>query len=264
MTIRRLVRNDYELQDAADVQQISIEDAARDLALLSVMAALADEFGDRIIFKGGAVLRFGHGATRTSRDADATVTRPARAPIPAEAVMSAIASARMGQFLTFDMPTEPATANRYSLDVDQIGFTCADVQGTLDVELSFREEIVLDPIPLPVGEPYFMPFTIHTMRPVEMAGEKLRTLAQRRRGTDLADCVLLEQLADGETHHLSTVRAAKFRLVRDGFGAEELRERIATLRATYEADVRAVDPSAPDYEAAKAAALRLVRAAWPW
>lgn len=109
MTIRRLVRNDYELQDAADTQGVGLEDAARDLALLSVMASLSEEFGDRIVFKGGAVLRFGHGASRTSRDADATVTRPAKAPIPAEAVMSAIASARMAQFLTYDVPADPAT-----------------------------------------------------------------------------------------------------------------------------------------------------------
>jgi predicted nucleotidyltransferase component of viral defense system len=262
MTIRRLVRNDFELQDAADQQQLSLEDAARDLALLSVMASLAERFGDRIIFKGGAVLRFGHGATRTSRDADATVTGPAKAPIPAEDVLTAITTARMGQFLTYDVPP-PATDNRYSLDVDRIAFTCAHVRGTLDVELSFREDTVLEAIPLPVGEPYFAPFTVHTMRPVEMAGEKLRTLAQRQRGTDLADCVLLEQLADGETHHLRRVRVEKFKLVRDGIAAAEIHDRIDALRPRYEADVRAVDPSAPDYETARGAALRLVRAAWP-
>jgi predicted nucleotidyltransferase component of viral defense system len=155
VTIRRLVRTDYELQDAADQQGVSLEDAARDLALLSVMASLADRFGERIISKGGAALRFGHGASRTSRDADATVTQPARAPIPAEEVMEAIASARMGQFLRYTVPREPATANRYSLDVDQIQFACATVEGTLDVELSFREDVVLEPIRLPIGEPYF-------------------------------------------------------------------------------------------------------------
>jgi hypothetical protein len=262
MTIRRLVRNDYELQDAADAQGVSLEDAARDLALLSIMASLAEEFAERIVFKGGAVLRFGHGATRTSRDADATVTRPAKAPIPAEAVMSAIAAARMGQFLTYDVPAQPATANRYSLDVDQIRFHCANVGGTLDVELSFREELVLEAIPLPVGRPNFDPFNIHTMRPVEMAGEKLRTLAQRQRGTDLADCVLLHRLAVDDLHHLPRVRAEKFKLVRDGFSSDEMYQRVEALRSQYERDVRPVDPSAPDYETARSAALRLIRSAW--
>jgi hypothetical protein len=46
-----------------------------------------------------------------------------------------------------------------------------------------------------------------------MAGEKLRTLAQRQRGTDLSDCVLLEQLANGELQHLPRVREEKFTLV---------------------------------------------------
>jgi predicted nucleotidyltransferase component of viral defense system len=262
VTIRRLVRTDYELQDAADQQGVSLEDAARDLALLSVMASLADRFGERIIFKGGAALRFGHGASRTSRDADATVTQPARAPIPAEEVMEAIASARMGQFLRYTVPREPATANRYSLDVDQIQFACATVEGTLDVELSFREDVVLEPIRLPIGEPYFESFEVLTMRPVEMAGEKLRTLAQRQRGTDLADCVLLEMLSDGETRNLARVRTEKFKLVRPGFGPSELEARIEALRSRYDADVHAVDLDAPDYETARAAALRLMRAAW--
>ena len=65
MTIRRLVRTDYELQDAADALGVSLEDAARDLALLSVISSLADRFNGRVVFKGGAALRFGHGASRS-------------------------------------------------------------------------------------------------------------------------------------------------------------------------------------------------------
>lgn len=64
-------------------------------------------------------------------------------------------------------------------------------------------------------------------------------------------------------HHLPHVRAEKFKLVRDGFTAEKMQEQIDALRPRYEADVRAVDPSAPDYETTRTAALRLVRAAWP-
>ena len=263
MTIRRLVRNDYELQDVADRLGVSLEDAARDLALLSVIAALTSRFDGRIVFKGGAALRFGHGASRTSRDADATVTQPANAPIPAHQVMEAIAEARMGQFLRVTVPAQPRTDNRYSLDVDSVAFVCAEVEGTLDVELSYREDVHLTPTETTIGELYFEPFQIRTMRPVEMAAEKLRTLAQRQRGTDLSDCVLIEQLATAELNLLPSARAEKFRLVRDGVGPDQLRDRIDALASRYESDVRAIDPLAPDYETARAAALRLIRAAWP-
>jgi hypothetical protein len=96
------------------------------------------------------------------------------------------------------------------------------------------------------------------------AGRRRRTgrLAQRQRGTDLSDCVLLEQLANDEVKHLPRVREEKFKLVRDGIGPDELKTRISDLRARYEADVRAVDPDAPDYDTAQGAAMRLVRAAW--
>jgi predicted nucleotidyltransferase component of viral defense system len=257
------VHSDVQLQDVADRLEVSIEDAARDLALLAVMASLVDDFGDRVVFKGGSALRFAHGATRTSRDADATIVKPAKSPIPHEDVMGSIARARMGQFLRYSLPKEPATANKYSLDIDKIEFVCAEVAGTLDVELSFREDVVLAPFRALIGAPYFEPFHVSTMRPVEMAGEKLRTLAQRQRGTDLSDCVTLEDLARHELSLLTQVRVAKFKLVRDGVGADEVIARIDDLRGRYLTDVRAVDPSAPDYETARAAALRLVRAAWP-
>lgn len=121
---------------------------------------------------------------------------------------------------------------------------------------------MLRPIPLLAGEPYFASFEILTMRPVEMVGEKLRTLAQRQRGTDLADWVLLEQLSKDDHQLLPQVRQKKFKLVRDSFGANELIARIDALQARYEADVRALDHSAPDFETARASAVRLVRLAW--
>lgn len=262
MTIRRLVRSDYELQDAADAQDVSIEDAARDLALLSVMASLSERFGPRVVFKGGAVLRFGHGASRTSRDTDATVVAPAKAPIPADEVRQAIVDARMGQFLQIGAPADPLTANRYSLDFDKVSFACSSVKGTFDVELSFREDLVLSPRPMPLGMPYFASFEVLTMRPVEMAGEKLRTLVQRQRGTDLSDCVLLDALSKGDRDLLPQVRLEKFKLVRDGVGLDQIRERIDALDPRYEADVRAVDPEAPDYETARRAAMSIARSAW--
>ncbi len=262
MTVRRLVRSDYELQDAADGLGISREDAARDLALLSVMASLADRFEERIVFKGGAALRFAHGASRTSRDADATVVNPAQSPVPANEVITAINDARMGQFLRITAPKTPRTDNSYSLDVDGVEFSCAHADGTLDVELSYRENVYLTPLVSMVGEPYFEPFHARTMRPVEMAAEKLRALFQRQRSTDLADCVLIEQLSERELDVLPEVRAEKFKLVRNGVGPTELRERIAAHSARYETDVRAVDPLAPDYASSRDAALRLVGSAW--
>lgn len=256
------MHTDVELQDIADRLGVTLEDAARDLALLAVMASLADDFGERVVFKGGSALRFAHGATRTSRDTDATVVKPANSPIAHEDVMASIAKARMGQFLRYTLPKAPATANKYSLDIDKIGFSCAEIAGTLDVELSFREDVVLQPTRHPIGQPYFESFLASTMRPVEMAAEKLRTLAQRQRGTDLSDCVTLEQLAHDEISLLPQVREAKFRLVRDGTGPDEIITRIDQIASRYEADVRAVDPDAAEYQTARAAALRLVRAAW--
>ena len=263
MKIALLVPDAWALQEVADDQGIALDDAARDLALLAVMASLAESFEQRIIFKGGAMLRFGYGASRTSRDADATVVKPARSPIPSDEVANAIAAAGVSQFLRFQVPKAPKTDNRHSLDFDRIGFRCADISGVLDVELSYREDAVLPPKPLAVGPPYFSPFEVLALRPVEMAGEKLRTLVQRERATDLSDCVLIEALSRDEMTELPAIREQEFKLVRNGVGPADVIRRIDQFEKGYERDVRPVDPAAPSYLEAKAAAVTLVRNAWP-
>ncbi len=260
--MRRRVRTDYELQDAADARGISREDAARDLALLAVMASIQDAFGDRVVFKGGSVLRFAWGATRTSADTDSTMTNPARTPVTPDAMRDAIEGAAAGQFLQIRAPSVPATANKYSLDFDGVSFDCAGVRGTLSVETSYREDVQLDALPCEIGDPYFEPFVVSTMRPIEMAAEKLRTLARRARGTDLADCVLLERIAANELDQLPALRAEKFRLLSAGTGLETVTDRIEDLGNQYERDVRALDPNAPSYAEARDAARRLARRAW--
>jgi predicted nucleotidyltransferase component of viral defense system len=260
--VRRRVRTDFELQDVADQRGISLEDAARDLALLAVMASIQDTFGDRVIFKGGSVLRFAWGATRTSADTDSTMTNPARTPVTPDSMREAIEGAAAGQFLQIRAPSAPATANKYSLDFDGVSFDCAGVRGTLSVETSYREDVQLEALPREIGDPYFDPFVVSTMRPVEMAAEKLRTLAQRARGTDLADCVLLERIAADELDQLAALRVEKFRLLSAGAGLETVIGRIEELRGQYEREVRALDPNAPSYAEACEAAQRLARRAW--
>lgn len=265
MSLRRLVRNDYELQDAAREQDIDIEDAARDLALISIMASLHTEYSGRIVFKGGSVLRYAWGANRTSGDTDATVIEPAKSPLEAEGVRRAIDNARAGQFLHVKSPDVPATNNKYSLDFDGVEFVCADVAGTVNVELSYREQVVLEPLNKNIGPPYFQEFVVSTMRPAEMACEKLRALVQRTRGTDLADFVLLERLILDDDEFISDmprVREQKFKLVQRSIKLEDVVDKIDSMKATYEAEVQAVDPDAPSYDDARDAAIRVARMAW--
>jgi len=69
----------------------------------------------------------------------------------------------------------------------------------VQVEVSFREAVVGEPVTAFIGGPYCHPFDVLVMQPAQMVAEKLRALAQRIRATNLADLAALlstEQLED--------------------------------------------------------------------
>jgi hypothetical protein len=56
---RRLIHNEYDLQDIAEEQDRPIELIERDFALVTIAAHLVDQFPDQLCFKSGFVLRHG-------------------------------------------------------------------------------------------------------------------------------------------------------------------------------------------------------------
>lgn len=73
---RRLIHNEYDLQELAEQLDRPIELIERDFALVTVAAHLADQFPGQLCFKGGFVLRHVRGSSRFSADLDATRTNP--------------------------------------------------------------------------------------------------------------------------------------------------------------------------------------------
>lgn len=73
---RRLIQNEYDLQELAEQQDWPIELIERDFALVTVAAHLVDQFPGQLCFKDGFVLRHVCGHARFSGDLDATRTNP--------------------------------------------------------------------------------------------------------------------------------------------------------------------------------------------
>ena len=183
---------------------------------------------------------------------------PAGHKLESEEVAEAIRQASIHNFIRFT-PNEPATDSARSLDFDRI-----EVRGgpfpdcSVQVEVSYREGVEDPPKSAMVGAPFYEDFEILTMSVEEMAAEKLRTLAQRRRPTDLADlAVLLEQSRD-QDHRIAELAAIKFRLVAAGRAncVERIQDRLADLADDYDDTVPNLFPEAPNYE-------RAVKIVWP-
>ncbi len=78
---RRLIHNEYDLEEIAEAQDRPIELIERDFALVTVAAHLVDQFPGQLCFKGGFVLRHVRGHARFSTpDSGQRSRRPS--PIP--------------------------------------------------------------------------------------------------------------------------------------------------------------------------------------
>jgi predicted nucleotidyltransferase component of viral defense system len=246
----RRVRNEYELQDIVEKLGRDATLVEQDFALMTIAAGLVAEYGDSLCFKGGFVLRHVYGHERFSRDIDATRINPPKNKLDAANVAATIRRAGIRNLLTLD-PKSPRTDTGRSLDFDSIGYSGPLGNGIVAVEVSYREDVIEEPLMALVGEPYYEAFEIPVMQINEIVAEKLRTLAQRDRPTDLADLAMILASNDVDADRVRELVRAKFELVKQGDHRERIESRIIGMAAEYDAAVRAVAPDAPDYDEAR-------------
>ncbi len=244
----RLIHNEYDLQELAEEQDRPIELIERDFALVTVAAHLVDQFPGQLCFKGGFVLRHVRGHTRFSGDLDATRTNPPKRKISAPEIAEAMRRATDEPMLRID-PGVPATDSQHSLDFDQIVFHTPHHDGQIAVEISYREVVVDEPEGVDVGPPYYAEFQIPVLTLEETVAEKLRTLLQRQRPTDLSDLALIlreygDQLDRAHVRHLAL---KKFALVKQGDRRARIEANAEAMRATYEQTIPGLAPDAPSF-----------------
>lgn len=245
---RLRIRNEFELQDLVDRLGRPPDLVARDFALMTIAARLAETYADAICFKGGFVLRHVHGHERFSRDIDATRIRPPKHKLDADEVTGEIVRAGVNGLVTLK-PAPPATNSGRSLDFERIAFTSPLADGLVSVEISYRED-VLDPRAEEIGPPYYDPFAVSVLSLDEIVAEKLRALCQRTRPTDLADEAMILARGEHDAAHVRELAVEKLKLVKDGDHRERITRRIADMAGGYDDAVRAVAPDAPPYRTA--------------
>lgn len=251
----RLIRNEFELDDLIRSSGNDRRLIEQDFALMTIASALATVYRDSLCFKGGFVLRHAHGHTRFSRDIDATRINPPGHKLDRTEVAGVIQGAGMPNLLTLK-PDDPTTDSGRSLDFDRIRYMAPTGGGQVSVELSYREDVIEEPVLAEVGPPYFEPFPIPVMSIHEIAAEKLRTLAQRVRPTDLADLAMVLAAHPIDDARVRALASEKFKLVKQGDQALRIKRNVETMSAGYGAAVRAVAPDAPDFETASKTVLK--------
>jgi predicted nucleotidyltransferase component of viral defense system len=264
-TIVRRWGDDFQLRDLLEQRPGGLDLATRDFALLTITAGLVTDFPGQLVFKGGFVLRHAFGILRFSKDVDATRDQPPKHKFDAAEVSDSIRRASIGDQVRFD-PGEPATDSARSLDFDRVKvdgalISSADVQ----VEVSYREGIVDPPLRTMIGQPFYEPFAIDVMQPYEIVAEKLRTLAQRSRATDLADIAVILGRDDVADADVARVAIAKFELVADGLAnrTDRIENNLRNLRSDYDQTVPGLFPDAPSYAESMATVWPRIKALIP-
>lgn len=245
---RRLIHNEYDLQDIAEQQDRAIELIERDFALVTVAAHLVDQFPGQLCFKGGFVLRHVRGHARFSGDLDATRTNPPKHKIAATEIAEAMRRATDEPMLRID-PGVPATGSQNSLDFNQIAFHTPNSDGQIAVEISYREAVVDEPEWADIGPPYYAEFQVPVLTLEETVAEKLRTLLQRLRPTDLSDLALiLRDHGDRlDRVHVRELAVAKFMLVKQGDRQGRIESNVEAMRTSYDETVPGLAPDAPPF-----------------
>lgn len=248
---RRLVHNEYDLQEIAEQLDRPIELIERDFALVTLAAHLNDQFHGQLCFKGGFVLRHVRGSSRFSDDLDATRTNPPKHKLAAEDVAEAMRRASDEPILRIE-PGVASTDSRESLDFDQVSFFTPHQSGHIAVEISYREAVADPPDSVAIGPPYYEQVQVPVLTLEETVAEKLRTLLQRQRATDLSDLALiLGRYGDRlDRAHVRELAAAKFQLVKQGDRRARIEANAEQLRIAYDQTIPGLDPDAPPFAAA--------------
>jgi predicted nucleotidyltransferase component of viral defense system len=263
MTPRRLIHDDASLSDLAEGLGMPAAELERDYLLVSIAAQLEDDFEGALCFKGGFVLRHVHGQRRLSLDIDATRHNPPKNKLDAVEVRRSIGRAGRGLFRV--RVAEPQTNTGASLDFDRVAYRGPLGAGQVAVEVSYREAVVLDPVQAAIGPPFFESFEVPVMAPDEIVAEKLRTLAQRRRPTDLSDIAFLLARVPIDRAVVREVAAYKFEagLVQPGDHVARIRGNVEAMAAQYDDVIRGLAPDSPSYEDAAKLLLRELRELLP-
>jgi predicted nucleotidyltransferase component of viral defense system len=235
--------NPAMLQEAAEVMGVDPLFLERDWVLTEIIFHLAQRREHGLVLKGGQALRHIYGSERLSKDVDYVSAHR----LDFEALRQHLTI----RYPRLRLPTQPAGPTKYGLTVRPITYTGPlNVQGTVEVEISYREDVVLAPQPLLYHSPFREPFPVAVMDLHEMVAEKVRALYQRGNPRDLFDLWFIYSLPNMlvEAHTVAQLVPTKFRLVGGGWRRERLYDRIRANEGEWQRALHLLVRTLPTFD----------------
>src|SRR5579871_1102704 len=152
----------------------------RDWVLTEIIYRLAETTGTDLVLKGGQALRHVYGSGRFSKDVDYVAGR--------RLDFDELRAHLTIKYPRLRTPDQPAGPTKFNLTLRPISYVGPlNVRGTVEVEISYRETVILPPNTLLYTSPFRDPFPVIVMDLHKMIAEKIRALHQRGNPRDLYD-----------------------------------------------------------------------------
>ena len=205
------------------------------LTLIYQQISSDPELYNNLILKGGLALHHIYGNTRLSIDLDFT----ARKRIEVDLILDTIEAVAGLRIRTpQDIP-----ATKFSLRIRPISYLGPlGVRSNVEIEVSYREEVVLEPDVVPLVNRFCDSFPVQVMKLEEMMAEKIRALYQRPKASDLYDLhfILSTPALSYDTSTINDLIPIKFKLVAGGWNRSRLFRHIEDLEALWETHLSSV------------------------
>ncbi len=235
--------NREELRRYVGVTGFSLGQVEKDYFQHIVLGALSRKMAGSLVFKGGTALQKMGLIPRFSEDLDFTAT--------GRVFLDDLVDTALGAIGSYNYRAEE---DKLLDDERTLGFRLK-IQGplfrdrrgicTIRIEVSRREEVLLEPRRTEVGPPYsdVLPYILAVMDLEEMAAEKVRAIYSRDNARDLYDLYMLirsgtpirEDLASAKLEYYDTVFSKEVFLRRCGSLSKRWQVELGSLLETVPA-----------------------------
>lgn len=207
------------------------------------------------VFKGGTCLQKAFGLPRYSEDLDFSLGEAGLPDFDSLAAFLSSAGFSGVSWKSF----ESSASNSVKLRFKGPLYNGSPLsEGTVTLDFSQREKILLKPVPAAVRPPYpdLLPYQISSMQKHEIAAEKIRALSTRTSGRDLYDLYFLFRQNAAPDRQLAD---AKLAFYGKSFDPKTVEKNIRKIKSIYDREMNAFTPAPVDYESVAAEVLKRLK-----
>jgi predicted nucleotidyltransferase component of viral defense system len=232
-----------ELAEEIGIEPVYLE---KDFVLTEIIRAYAQGIHrDVLVLKGGQALRHIYGSPRLSKDVDFV----AKHRIEFDTLRDSLKI----RYPKIDFPDAPTGRTSRGYLIRPISYRGPiGIRDSVEMEISFRGDLVLGPDNAVYESPFCEPFSVLVMKIEEMICEKMRALYQRGNPRDLYDLWFVFTHANivVETEPIVNMIEHKFRppFVAGGWDRSRLYDLISQHEGDWEHTLRAQTPDFPGFD----------------